>query len=38
MIGMADLDRHAGRKGVPRQALIKLRLADRLKAEAPIKD
>jgi hypothetical protein len=35
---LADLDRHAGHKGVPHQALIKLWLADRLKAEATIKD
>jgi predicted DNA binding CopG/RHH family protein len=35
---LADLDRHAGRRGVPRQALIKLWLADRLKAEAPVRD
>ncbi|MGD0537797.1 MAG: CopG family transcriptional regulator [Verrucomicrobiota bacterium] len=35
---LADLDRHAGRKGVPRQPLIKLWLADRLNAESPVKD
>ena len=35
---LADLAGHAGRKGVPRQALIKLWLADRLKAEATIRD